>query len=165
MRIPTRTKGETSSVGGTPSPWTQRFGRSSLRGGRARAALLFLALDLLLGGVLVLWVAGAGAQTTTTLTLNVISARTEPRAFGGAGVTKGDPITDFKYIINIDNTGTTEQRSPAPGSGCSGNRSGLSRPPAQLALDRGGARTEPDLHPGRPGRLRPWWPTCPTAGT
>ena len=53
-----------------------------------------------------------------TLTLSVISARTEPRAFGGAGVTQGDPISNFKYIINIDNTGTTEQRSPAPGSGC-----------------------------------------------
>ncbi|MCB0123601.1 MAG: hypothetical protein KDE58_15220, partial [Caldilineaceae bacterium] len=43
---------------------------------------------------------------TTTLTLNVISARTEPRA----GVVQGDAITSFKYIINVDNTGTTTQR-------------------------------------------------------
>ncbi|MEO8556816.1 MAG: SdrD B-like domain-containing protein, partial [Actinomycetota bacterium] len=56
---------------------------------------------------------------TNTLTLEVISARTEPRAFAGAGVDKGAPITTFKYIINEDNTGTTAQRSPAPGTGCS----------------------------------------------
>ncbi|HRW07319.1 MAG TPA: hypothetical protein P5121_19580, partial [Caldilineaceae bacterium] len=43
---------------------------------------------------------------STTLTLNVISARTEPRA----GVVQGDAITSFKYIINVDNTGTTTQR-------------------------------------------------------
>src|SRR5512138_1749200 len=29
------------------------------------------------------------------------------------------PVGDYKYIINFDNTGTTEQRSPTPGSGCS----------------------------------------------
>src|SRR5665647_3280545 len=56
---------------------------------------------------------------TNTLTLEVISARTEPRAFAGAGVDKGAPITSFKYIINEDNTGTTTQRSPALGTGCS----------------------------------------------
>lgn len=49
---------------------------------------------------------------TNTLTLNVISARTDPRAFGGAGVTAGDAVTEYQYIINIDNTGTTEQRAP-----------------------------------------------------
>ena len=51
--------------------------------------------------------------------LKVTSARTEPRAFGGTGVTKGAAITHFKYIINVDDTGTTDQRSAAPGSGCS----------------------------------------------
>jgi hypothetical protein len=56
---------------------------------------------------------------TNTLTLDVVSARTEPRAFGGAGVTQGDSIDQFKFLINIDNTGTTGQRNPAPGSGCS----------------------------------------------
>ena len=46
---------------------------------------------------------------TNTLQINVISARSESRAFGGNGVIKGDPISEFKYIINIDNTGTTDQ--------------------------------------------------------
>jgi len=55
------------------------------------------------------------AAPTNTLELNVISARTDSRAFGGAGVTYGDSVTEFKYIINIDNTGITEQRSPAEG--------------------------------------------------
>jgi hypothetical protein len=50
---------------------------------------------------------------TNTLTLNVISARTEPLS----GVSAGDPITDYKYIINIDNTGTTTQRTdPSTGA-------------------------------------------------
>ncbi|MCX6045653.1 MAG: hypothetical protein NT075_11125, partial [Chloroflexi bacterium] len=57
------------------------------------------------------------APATNTLTLNVVSARTEARAFGGAGVTKGAAITTYKYIINIDNTGQTTQRTPS--SGCS----------------------------------------------
>ena len=47
-----------------------------------------------------------------TLELNVISARSDPRAFGGAGVVAGANVADYQYIINIDNTGTTEQRSP-----------------------------------------------------
>ena len=56
---------------------------------------------------------------TSTIQLAVQSARTEPRAFGGTGVTAGAAITTFKYLINIDNTATTGQRSPAPGTGCS----------------------------------------------
>ncbi|MCA9919426.1 MAG: hypothetical protein KC445_15815, partial [Anaerolineales bacterium] len=52
---------------------------------------------------------------TNTVTLQVVSARTESQAFDGVGVTQGDPITEYKYIINIDNTGTTTQRSPADG--------------------------------------------------
>ncbi|MEZ4615454.1 MAG: hypothetical protein R2867_08055 [Caldilineaceae bacterium] len=56
---------------------------------------------------------------TTTLTLNVISARSEPRAPGGP-VVQGDPITMFKYIINEDNTGTTTQR-PNPTTGAPPN--------------------------------------------
>jgi len=40
---------------------------------------------------------------SNTLTLSVVSA------------TDGTPITDFQYIINIDNTGLTSQRSPADG--------------------------------------------------
>lgn len=60
----------------------------------------------------------AQAAPPNDLTLEVISARTEARAFAGAGVLKGDPIPNFRYIINEDNTGSTAQRSPAPGSGC-----------------------------------------------
>ena len=45
----------------------------------------------------------------TEMTLDVISARTE------GAVNQGDPITQFKYIINVDNTGTTDQRGPADG--------------------------------------------------
>jgi len=53
----------------------------------------------------------AQAATTSDLSLKVVSARTEPLAFGGTGVGKGDGILDFQYIINADNTGTTAQRS------------------------------------------------------
>ncbi|HZW43752.1 MAG TPA: hypothetical protein VFF32_05095 [Dermatophilaceae bacterium] len=64
----------------------------------------------------------AQAATTSDLTVTVSSARTEPRfSTGGVvtGVVKGAPIADFKYILNVDTTGTTDQRSPAVGSGCS----------------------------------------------
>ena len=67
----------------------------------------------------------AAAAPTNTLTLQVVSARTEPRAFQGAGVTAGDPVDGFKFIINEDNVGDTSVRDavgpcspsyvPAPG--------------------------------------------------
>ncbi len=60
----------------------------------------------------------ATAATTSTLHLNVSSARTEPRAFGGTGVTKGAAVAEYKFLINEDATGTTTQRNPNPGSGC-----------------------------------------------
>jgi hypothetical protein len=83
---------------------------------KKKSVLSFLSLLTLLVP-LVLSAAGPGtprAQAqTNTLTLNVISARTEPLA----GVTKGDPIANYKYIINVDNTGTTTQRlDPATGA-------------------------------------------------
>ena len=46
--------------------------------------------------------------------VRVVSARTEPNADIGA-VMKGDLVRDFKFIINIDDTGTTEQRNPSDG--------------------------------------------------
>ena len=55
---------------------------------------------------------------TNTLTIDVVSARTEP-LFPLGPVAKGDAISEYKYIINVDNTGTTDQRSPDPGTGCS----------------------------------------------
>jgi SdrD B-like protein len=47
------------------------------------------------------------------VTLRVQSARTEPDAPGGP-VTAGDPITAYRFIINEDNTGSTEQRETSP---------------------------------------------------
>ncbi len=84
-----------------------------------RAALL---LSFVLAAFPVVEPAQVAHAATNTLQLSVISARSEPRAFGGTGVTKGDTITQYKYIINIDNTGTTTQRSPA--DGCSPDSAG-----------------------------------------
>ncbi len=43
---------------------------------------------------------------TTVITLDLVSARTEPLAFDGAGVLQGDPVTTpYNFIINVDNTG------------------------------------------------------------
>ena len=85
-----------------------------------RLMVVLLILVIMLGQQSSLGVLAQSSQAPlaapNTLTLNVISARTEPRAFGGAGVVQGDPITNFKYIINIDNTGTTTQR-PDPNTG------------------------------------------------
>ena len=53
-------------------------------------------------------IAEAVAAPTNALTLEVVSARTEPRAFAGAGVTAGDPVDTYKFIINEDNTGDTD---------------------------------------------------------
>jgi uncharacterized repeat protein (TIGR01451 family) len=66
----------------------------------------------------------AAQAAATTLTLKVVSARTEPaHTDPGTGdpapVVQGDAIINYAYIINIDNTGTTAQRSPEPGTGCS----------------------------------------------
>jgi uncharacterized repeat protein (TIGR01451 family) len=63
--------------------------------------------------------ADALVNPTSTITLDVKAARTEPRALGGDGVNVNDPITTYKWMINLDNTGTTTQRSANPGSGCS----------------------------------------------
>ncbi len=72
------------------------------------------------------WDAAGGAQlvqvgqtlesttaATTTLYLRVVAARTEPLAFDGAGVVKGDPVTNYEFIINEDNAGDpTQPRFP-----------------------------------------------------
>mgnify|MGYP005838713129 CR=1 FL=1 len=58
----------------------------------------------------------SSAQGNDLLLLNVVSARTEPLAFDGAGVVAGAPVTEYQFIINVDNTGDPAQpRSP----GCS----------------------------------------------
>ena len=86
------------------------------------ATIMVLTNLLPFSGVLAASTQAPLAQTTL-LKLNVVSARTEGRHPGGA-VAKGEPVTDFKYIINIDNTGTTEQRNANPGSGCSPSDAG-----------------------------------------
>lgn len=48
------------------------------------------------------------AAQTNTLTLSVVSARTEPNAPGGP-VAKGDPVVSYQYLINLDNTGNPGQ--------------------------------------------------------
>ena len=118
-------------------------------------------------GLLVALPAPAAYAQTSELTLSVISARTEPRAFGGAGVEQGRRRrTTFQFIINIDNTGTTGQRSPARRLRLFGERPRL---PGllPLALDRGGAARESHLRPGRPGRPHRWEQPrpCPTGAT
>jgi uncharacterized repeat protein (TIGR01451 family) len=80
-----------------------------------KAAALVGSLAMILTVVQNVVSPGASAASTNMLKINVISARTEPRALGGAGVLRDDRITAFKYIINVDNTGETTQRTPADG--------------------------------------------------
>ncbi len=77
-------------------------------------------LNALLTAVLAVFIlCGAGSAAAATVTLKVVSARDGNLAFGGgASVTKGAVVSSYKYLINIDNTGTTTQRSPNPGTGC-----------------------------------------------
>ena len=63
-------------------------------------------------GMLVALPATHAAAATNTLSLDVQSARTEPRALDGAGVSDGDAINDYKFIINVDDTGTSGQHTP-----------------------------------------------------
>ncbi len=58
-----------------------------------------------------LLVASPAQAATNTLTLDVVSARTEPRAFQGAGVTEGDAVDSYRFIVNVDDTGGTDQRT------------------------------------------------------
>ncbi|MDH4208940.1 MAG: hypothetical protein OEV76_08695, partial [Anaerolineae bacterium] len=74
-------------------------------------------LTLLLA--LVVPAAGMRAQPALAqsnhLSLSVVSARSEPDHPGGP-VAKGDPITEYKWLINVDNAGDpTQSREP----GCS----------------------------------------------
>ena len=64
---------------------------------------------LIRGGFIaaLLTLAGTIAAEAATVTLKVVN------------VADNTPVATYKYIINVDNTGTTEQRSPQPGTGCS----------------------------------------------
>jgi hypothetical protein len=70
---------------------------------RARARL---ALCAVAGAVAALALAPAPASAHP-LYLGVVSARTEPRAMAGAGVVAGETVGTYRYIVNVDNTGTT----------------------------------------------------------
>ena len=74
----------------------------------AKAAVLALAAAFLV----TLPLPRASAAPSNTLDVQVQSARTEPRALGGAGVHEGDPVTSYTFLINEDNTGSTAQRTP-----------------------------------------------------
>lgn len=80
--------------------------------GRRRAGAVLCSLVLALAGLIVLQPAQAQAAPTNTLTLTVTSARTEPRAFGGDGVTKGDPVGQYTFLVNRDTTGDTDLKTP-----------------------------------------------------
>ncbi len=103
--------------------------RSSMRLGLWRPGSIFRrvvtvvgAAALTAGTAVAVPVVAAGpaqAATTSALTVSVTSARTEPHAPGGP-VTKGQSVPDFRYMINVDNTGTSDPvGGPEPGSGCS----------------------------------------------
>lgn len=88
---------------------------------KACSGVAALALSV---AMLVALPAVAAHAASNELHLRVISARTEPRAFGGAGVDKGAVVTDFQFLVSVDNTGTTEHRSPDPGTGCAPSDAG-----------------------------------------
>ncbi|GAB4447426.1 MAG: hypothetical protein OHK0015_51490 [Chloroflexi bacterium OHK40] len=82
---------------------------------RANRSLRLLLMVLLVAGV-VPWAApGVARAATTTVRLRVVSARSEPRALGGAGVLKDAPISRYRFIINHDNVG---DHSQPRASGC-----------------------------------------------
>ncbi len=94
---------------GARAPWSgaelsrrtvQRAGIPSLVVAMAAALLVMLPLPQ------------ATAAASQKLTLDVQSARTEPRWNGGAGIKEGDPVADYKFLLNVDNTGSTAQRTP-----------------------------------------------------
>jgi hypothetical protein len=87
---------------------------SSQRRGRwqafARLLMVVFVLAMSVGVKSPAQVQTAKAQTSTTnmLSLSVISARTEPNHPGGP-VTQGDSISEYKFLINLDNTGDPNQ--------------------------------------------------------
>ncbi len=68
----------------------------------AVCALLWLVTSAPWGSIAVVQAQG----TTNVVTLEVVSARTEPRAFDGAGVLAGDIVASpYRFLISVDNTG------------------------------------------------------------
>ena len=67
--------------------------------------------------------AAQAAPTTNAVTVEVSSARTEKHVPGDSGwttVVKGAHVTDYRYMISVDNSGkSAPYGGPKPGSGCS----------------------------------------------
>jgi hypothetical protein len=85
-----------------------RVNRYHFRWGQWMAALMILVMLFSSQPLVPSAVTPALAQTSTIHLIVV-----------GAGMPPGPVINNFQYMINIDNTGTTTQRSPDPGTGCS----------------------------------------------
>lgn len=79
---------------------------------RQRRSLL-LALGFAIAAALALLLMSGRAAAAGGIAFAPVSARDEPAALGGAGVKKGDAVAAFKYIVNVDNTGTTASRGPS----------------------------------------------------
>ncbi len=97
---------------GTIQVTTGRTGRGRRRRPGRWSWSALLALVLAAATLAGLPVTAAHAAATNVLTLDVQSARTEPRANAGAGVSEGDPVTQYKFIINENNVGNTSVRTP-----------------------------------------------------
>jgi hypothetical protein len=72
--------------------------------------------------VILVMVLGSQASAVTNVQASPFEApllQTNTMTIAVQDAVSGDPISTFNYIINVDNTGTTEQRSPNPGTGCS----------------------------------------------
>ena len=104
--------------------------RTGHRPRRIRSLGTWLASALLIGMQLAVPVAQAApissaaapaavpAAPTSTVTLAVQAARTEPLADIGP-VTIGQDVTAYKFMINLDNTGETVTRNADAGPDCS----------------------------------------------
>ncbi len=108
--------------------WVRRQPRRRLPGAPLRRAVTGVSALVLTFGTLVsvpvLTAAPAHAATTNSVSVKVVSARTEDHAPGGP-VTKGDPVTSYRYMINVDNSGIADPAGgPEVGSGCSADDEG-----------------------------------------
>jgi hypothetical protein len=67
------------------------------------------------------WIRNLGRLVVATSLAVVMAPRVEAQhmTLSVVSASDGTPITAYKYLINLDNTGVTTQRSPAAGTGCS----------------------------------------------
>lgn len=85
-----------------------------MRGMRSSSSVVATVLAVVAAGfatVLAAPTSPVHAAAPNDLDLSVFSARTEPRALDGAGVTEGDPVDTYRFIVNVDDTGTTDQHT------------------------------------------------------